>query len=123
VIVGDGSEKNKLKLDDNVVLDGWQNKETIYSYYKTADMLLVTSDYEGYGLTIIEALAAGLPVLSTDVGIAREAGVEVTNCNNIGNDIVKYIEGNPRTAELTNYPYKNKADYLDKFKQSFICKK
>jgi len=123
VIVGDGSEKNKLKLDDNVVLDGWQNKETIYSYYKTADLLLVTSDYEGYGMTIIEALASGLPVLSTDVGIAREAGAKITERDSIALNIVKYIENGPKTAELENYPYENKQEYLERFKQSFICKK
>ena len=121
VIVGSGSEKKNLKLNNNVVLDGWRDKETIYSYYKSADLLLVTSDYEGYGLTIIEALASGLPVLSTDVGIAREAGACITNRNNIANDIVKYIESSSQMAELANYPYKNKADYLNKFKQSFIC--
>ncbi|MBT4207509.1 glycosyltransferase [Candidatus Woesearchaeota archaeon] len=121
VIVGSGSEKINLKLNDNIVLDGWQSTETIYSYYKTADLFLTTSDYEGYGITIIEALASGLPVLSTDVGIAREAGAEITNRNNIGNDIVKYIESGSQTAKLANYPYKNRADYLDKFKQSFIC--
>ena len=121
VIVGSGSEKINLKLNDNIVLDGWQSTETIYSYYKTADLFLTTSDYEGYGITIIEALASGLPVLSTDVGIAREAGAEITNRNNIGNDIVKYIESGSQTAKLANYPYKNRADYLDKFKQSFTC--
>ncbi len=116
-------KKNKLKLDDNVVLDGWQNKETIYSYYKTADLLLVTSDYEGYGMTIIEALASGLPVLSTDVGIAREAGAKITERDSIALNIVKYIENGPKTAELENYPYENKQEYLERFKQSFICKK
>ncbi len=46
---------------------------TLLSYYKTADMFLVTSNYEGYGRTILESLASGTPVFSTDVGIAREA--------------------------------------------------
>lgn len=121
VIVGDGSEKKNLKLDDNIILDGWQDKETLFSYYKTSDLFLVTSDYEGYGLTIIEALASGLPVLSTDVGIARETGAEIASGDSMADNIVKYIEDEPKTAELANYPYKDKADYLNKFKQSFIC--
>ena len=33
---------------------------------------MLTSNYEGYGRTIIEALAVGLLVVSTDVGIASE---------------------------------------------------
>jgi len=121
VIVGDGSEKKNFKLNDSVVLDGWQNNETIYSYYKTADLFLTTSDYEGYGITIVEALASELPALATDVGIAREAGAYITDRDNLANNIVKYIENSPQTAELANYPYKNKAEYLDKFKESFTC--
>jgi glycosyltransferase involved in cell wall biosynthesis len=128
VIVGSGSELKNLKsqvsnlrLRDNVIFESWQNKETIFSYYKTADLFLVTSDYEGYGLTIIEALASGLPVLSTDVGIAREAGAYITDCDDLASNIVKYIENSPQRAELANYPYKNKQEYLDKFKQSFVC--
>lgn len=77
VIVGNGREKNKLKrlvakynLDKNVIFEGWQND--LISYYKTSNVFLVTSLYEGYGLTIIEALACGCPVVSSDVGIANE---------------------------------------------------
>jgi glycosyltransferase involved in cell wall biosynthesis len=128
VIVGSGSElKNlksrvlNLKLQDNVIFERWQDKEIIYSYYKTTDLFLITSDYEGYGLTIVEALASNLPVLSTDVGVAREAGAYITERDNLAQNIVKYIESNQKTVELTNYPYKNKQEYLDKFKQSFIC--
>ena len=128
VIVGDGSERKaleskvkSLKLKDIVIFDGWKSKETIYSYYKTADLFLITSDYEGYGMTIIEALTSGLSVLSTDVGVAREAGAHITDCNNIAENIVIYTENDQKTAGLANYPYKNRQDYLDKFKQSFKC--
>jgi len=130
VVVGEGSKKENLELITNnyglktsIIFDGWQNKETIYSYYKSADMLLVTSDYEGYGLTIVEALASELPVFSTDVGIAREVGAYITDSDYLAQNIVKYIENEPKKARLVNYPYKNKQDYLEQFKESFICKK
>lgn len=132
IIVGDGSQRkvleaqnSKFKIQDSVIFDGWQEKQTIYSYYKTADLLLVTSDYEGYGMTIIEALATGLPVLSTDVGVAREAGAQITERDSVAENIVKYIENSPisRVALDMEYMYKNKQDYLEKFKESFICKK
>ena len=47
-----------------------------------ADVVLVTSEREGYGLACMEALACDVPVLSTPVGIAREVlpGVEGTLC-------------------------------------------
>ncbi len=77
LIVGDGPEleelkakSEKLKIDANVKFESWTND--LISYYKTADLFLNTSNYEGYGRTIIEALAAGCPVISTNVGIAPE---------------------------------------------------
>ena len=77
LIVGSGPEQYNLKrrveflnLDKSVVFEPWQ--EDIYSYYKTADLFLLTSNYEGYGLTLIESVACHCPVVSTDVGIARE---------------------------------------------------
>ena len=77
VVVGDGPEEGKLRrltvslgIADNVIFEPWQKE--IGSYYKTANMLLLTSLYEGYGLVLAEAAAAGCPFVSTDVGIARE---------------------------------------------------
>jgi len=82
IVVGSGSEENKLKilvnqlnLDDKVIFAGQQNN--LAAYYQSADILLNTSNYEGYGLVLAEARLADLPVVSTDVGIARElVGVE-----------------------------------------------
>lgn len=77
IIVGDGKERGSLKnlvikynLQKNIIFEGWQND--LISYYKTANVFLSTSLYEGYGLTIIEALACGCPIVSSDVGIASE---------------------------------------------------
>ncbi len=75
VIVGDGPLKESLKqytlakgLKDTVVFESW--KEEVAGYYKTADLFLLTSLYEGFGLTLVEASLSGCPVVSTDVGIA-----------------------------------------------------
>lgn len=77
LIIGEGREKNKLKrlvseynLEKNVIFEGWQND--LISYYKTSNVFLSTSFYEGYGLTIVEALSCGCPVVSSDAGIAGE---------------------------------------------------
>ena len=77
VIVGDGSlkkslkkEDERLKLKDKVFFEGWQ--EELQNYYLSASIFLHTSHYEGYGLVLFEAGLAGLPIVSTDVGIAEQ---------------------------------------------------
>jgi glycosyltransferase involved in cell wall biosynthesis len=51
-------------------------------WMNAANAALVTSDYEGFGLICVEALACGVPVLSTPVGIAPFAlrGIAGTLC-------------------------------------------
>ncbi len=77
VIVGEGPERENLELriknyelGENVVFEGWQ--EDLVSYYKTANLFLQTSLYEGFGLSLLEAVASGCPAVSSDVGIAPE---------------------------------------------------
>lgn len=86
VIVGDGPVKNslqrkvqKLGLGDVVIFVSWT--DDLSSYYKTADVFLNTSWYEGYGRTLIEAHAVGLPIISTDVGIARDYAAKIVSMN------------------------------------------
>ncbi len=76
VIAGSGEDKNrlenmviKLELEKNVAFIGWHND--LVTLYKTADLFLVTSEYEGYGMTLIEAGAAGCPIVTTKVGVAK----------------------------------------------------
>ena len=40
------------------------------TWMNAADAVVVTSDYEGFGMAAIEALACDVPVLSTPVGVA-----------------------------------------------------
>jgi len=77
VMVGDGPEKENLKfkiknlkLHDSVVLEPWNND--LASYYKSANIFLLASNYEGWGMAVVEAMAARCPVVMTDVGCAGE---------------------------------------------------
>jgi teichuronic acid biosynthesis glycosyltransferase TuaC len=49
-------------------------------WLNAANAVLVTSDYEGFGMAAVEALACEVPVLSTDVGIAPYALAGVDGC-------------------------------------------
>ncbi len=86
VIVGKGSEQGnlsqlveKLGIKDSVIFESWANQATLASYYKTADLFLNTSLYEGYGMTLVEAQAADCKIVSTDVGVAKEAGAQIAD--------------------------------------------
>jgi glycosyltransferase involved in cell wall biosynthesis len=78
VIVGSGSLRaslelkvKKLGLKDNVIFEGVQLD--VISYYKTADLFLHTSNYEGYGLVLVEATVSECPILTTDIGVVGGA--------------------------------------------------
>ena len=77
LIVGEGPEKTHLahlvsekNLEDQVVWEPWTND--LFSYFQTADLFLLTSYYEGYGRTLVEAALAGLPIVTADVGCVGE---------------------------------------------------
>jgi glycosyltransferase involved in cell wall biosynthesis len=53
-----------LGIADRVIFAGFHPDPT--PFYQTADLFVLASDYEGFGNVIVEALACGLPVVSTD---------------------------------------------------------
>ena len=68
-IVGDGQDSEwfreeigKLKISNDVRIVGRTNN--VYKYYSKASVLLQTSRFEGFGMTIVEAMSCGLPVVS-----------------------------------------------------------
>jgi glycosyltransferase involved in cell wall biosynthesis len=88
IIVGDGPEKDrlislseKLNIKDKVIFLGWASKNELYSMYKTSDIFLNTSFFEGYGMSMVEAKIAGLHIVSTDVGVARDIGATICDYN------------------------------------------
>jgi glycosyltransferase involved in cell wall biosynthesis len=54
--------------------------ERMPTWINAADAVLVTSDYEGFGMAAVEALACEVPVLSTPVGIAPYALAGIGGC-------------------------------------------
>ena len=78
-IVGDGVQmeslqefKNEHGLD-SVRISGFQNRKEIAKYFATADLLVLPSKREGWGIVVNEALCFGLPVIASDqVGAALD---------------------------------------------------
>jgi 1,2-diacylglycerol 3-alpha-glucosyltransferase len=70
LIVGGGPYLNNLKeqvknqnLEENVIFTGMINSEEVYKYYKMAEVFVNASTSETQGLTYIEALSTGCPVV------------------------------------------------------------
>jgi glycosyltransferase involved in cell wall biosynthesis len=72
-----------LGLGDAVTFTGYATDAAVAAAYTSADVLVVTSEHEGFGVPVVEALAAGLPVVAFDQGaipeVLGDAGVLVTS--------------------------------------------
>jgi len=73
IIVGDGPEReylealaSQLQLASHIVFTGF--REDAHLFYKIMDVFLLTSFSEGTAMTLLEAMAAGLPCIATKVG-------------------------------------------------------
>jgi len=76
-IVGDGSQKQELQrmarsLGVDVEFLGRVSNEDLPSLYQEAGVFLTTSYSEGFGLTLLEAMAAGCAVVASDIPTHRD---------------------------------------------------
>lgn len=77
--------KNKIlhliKKKGKVIVAGFLPDSELYKYYSIADILIVPSLLEGFGIPVIEAMHLGIPVIASNAGslpeIAGEAGIIV----------------------------------------------
>jgi len=79
IIVGDGEQRNYLlrltrefNLENHIIFIGKVPHQKIPTYLKAADVFVLPSLREGFSLVILEAMAAGLPVIATRVGVVPE---------------------------------------------------
>lgn len=101
LVAGTGSEEQALKtlatnygLSGKVVFLGYRTDT--YSLYKAVDCMLVTSLHESWGAAMVEALAAGCPVVAPDVGVAAEAGAIVAARERLAGEVIKVLQSGMR---------------------------
>lgn len=110
IIVGDGEMRNEVEeyAKDNgipLLVTGWT--ETPYSYLKVFNIALLLSRWEGFGLAIVEYMAAGINVIATNVDAIptliedkiNGLLVEVDNPEDVCNKVLFLIE-NPDLAQI-----------------------
>ena len=76
-IVGEGIEEKiyklliqKYHLEDRVFIHPFTNN--IQEYYSKAQVYVLSSRWEGFGLVLVEAMAHGLPIISSDLPTSKE---------------------------------------------------
>jgi glycosyltransferase involved in cell wall biosynthesis len=77
ILIGKGSQESVIKnlimnlcIENKVILLPWVND--LRPWYQFADVFLLTSNYESWGMTVVESIASGAPVIATTVGCVEE---------------------------------------------------
>ena len=121
-------EKEAESIKDRIVFTGFINYKNVPSYLKMADIAVVPSMWEEpFGLTVIEAMAAGLPLITTRSGgipeICEGIATIVEKENIVDNlataiqDLYEHPEKRKQMAKasLTHSKYYNKERYAKDF--------
>ncbi|MFT4034410.1 MAG: glycosyltransferase family 4 protein [Patulibacter sp.] len=79
VVAGSGTHENELKaqartlgLEDHGTFLGWVDDRQLHSLYAVADLCVIPSIYEPFGLVALEAMASGCVCIVADTGGLRE---------------------------------------------------
>lgn len=71
-----------LGIENKVIFTGF--KKNPYPYIKHAKLMVVSSDFEGFSIAILEALALGTPIISTDCPSGPREILPIKNLVEIG---------------------------------------
>lgn len=114
----------ELKLTEHVIFTG--SKYNTEDYYNASDCFVLSSAYEGFGLVLVEAMACGLEIISTDCGGVREI---IWNENNFVPvkqiDLLakKMLEVTKFSVEKRQFDGKTNRDSIKKFSLETISEK
>ncbi|MCC6816771.1 MAG: N-acetyl-alpha-D-glucosaminyl L-malate synthase BshA [Saprospiraceae bacterium] len=129
LLIGDGPERTvledlcrELHIVDKVIFLGKQ--ESVEDLLRIADLFYLTSDHESFGLSALEAMACGVPVISSNIGGIPEVNKDgfsgfVCKVGDIEQMFFKSLH--ILTDEATHQQFKKQAiDQAKKFEKSKI---
>lgn len=85
LVVGKGDQSNakrwlhSLGISDKVIFTGFVEDSDLKKYYLLCDIYICSSRLEGFGLTLLEAMAARKPIVTTNVGAISEIIIDGFN--------------------------------------------
>jgi glycosyltransferase involved in cell wall biosynthesis len=105
----------KYGIDNNLIIKGEVDHKEMPEIMKSADIFVLSSLHESQNMSIIEASFCGLPVVSTDVGAAKDVTpylVKPGNYKQLAEEIIKVI---------TDYEAAKKkcASVFNKYRETF----
>ena len=130
LIAGDGPEKKKLeklvaelKMKKNITLFGMATKDQVLDLMQKSDLFVLSSEYETFGVVLIEALSCGMPVVS-----ARSGGPESIIKNNSLGYLCKIdqmdLANTMRDAVHKTFDYKKIRQYcIEHFSEEVVAEK
>ncbi|MGQ0456066.1 MAG: glycosyltransferase family 4 protein [Hyphomicrobium sp.] len=130
VIAGDGDDRPRLEslarqlgVSDNVRFVGRVADDALIDYYRTADVFVMPSTGEGFGIVFLEAAACGLPVIagngdgSVDALAEGAIGrlVSPGSANEISNAILAAVSRSPSDPcpSVARFQFANFAQHVD----------
>lgn len=117
----------KNKLEDNVFFVGpfkAREKELI-QFFKIADVFVLPSNMEGFGIVLIEAMACGTPCIAYNISAVREVinngknGFLVNDKNELRDKIIEILSNPNISKKMENYCL----SYVEQYSQPSIVEK
>lgn len=117
VIAGEGWHRNELEsiskdlnITDKVLFTGYLPEEDFLAYFKVADILVVPSTYEPFGIVALEGMATKTPIIVSDVGGLSEivdhrwTGMKVppNNSTALAETIIELLENQKLSKSIVN---------------------
>ena len=75
---------DELGLKDRIRVMPRLSRDAVAACYRLADVVLITSEAEGFGLPVVEALSCGAAVVASDIAVLRETGGEYVSYAAVG---------------------------------------
>ncbi|MGE0635302.1 MAG: glycosyltransferase [Bacteroidia bacterium] len=134
IYAGDGLELDKLKEQvdkqkiKNVEFTGFVQGEEKKALFTEASIFVFLSEYEGMPNAVLEAMAFGLPVITTNVGGISSIFTDKKNGRLINEVDVKFISENIiniiyHNTDYVNYSMTNYAEAKSKFWSSIVAQR